>query len=247
MDFWYMIIGDNWLLASASYLLITFLTILVWSRCYTALYGRLSATGHTWDDSLVYAINTPLKMLILLYGISYTIHILSDNLIALEMFDSWFNPIQLLGMNVFVLWFLLRFINKVESAIVNKAKTSFDKTTVKAISQLCSVVVTILVVLNIINPIFGVPISALLTFGGIGGIAVALACQDLLGNIFGGFYLYLDRPFNIGDKVYSPDKDIEGVIENIGWRLTSIRTSENTLKYIPNSLFSKIIIGNKSR
>ena len=82
---------------------------------------------------------------------------------------------------------------------------------------------------------------------GIGGIAVALACQDLLANIFGGFYIYLDRPFAIGDWVSSPEKNIEGVVEQIGLRLTQIRTFEKRVRFIPNSVFSKIIVENASK
>lgn len=249
MSFWAMVSSYNWLISAVISLLITFLAILAWNRCCKVLYERTSSTHHVWDDSLVYAVDMPLKMLILIYGVSYAIHALSANLITLGIFDSLLDPFELLCINLFILWFALRFINKIERALVKKPKSKrrFDKTTIRAVSQLCSVVVSVLIILNIMNPIFGVPISALLAFGGIGGIAVALACQDLLSNIFGGFYIYLDRPFDIGDWVSSPEKDIEGIIENIGWRLTCIRTFEKKLRYIPNSLFSKIIIDNPSR
>ena len=249
MGLWAFVSSYNWLIAAVSYLLVTFVAILIWNRCYKVLYTKALTTHHVWDDSLISAVDTPLKMLILTYGVSYVIHSMASNLITLEIFDAFIDPIQLLCVNLFILWFALRFINKVESALVKKPKSKrrFDKTTIRAVSQLCSVVVSILIILNIMNPIFGVPISALLAFGGIGGIAVALACQDLLSNIFGGFYIYLDRPFDIGDWVSSPERDIEGIIENIGWRLTCIRTFEKKLRYIPNSLFSKIIIDNPSR
>ncbi len=239
----------NWLIVAISYVVLTFMAILIWNKCCKVLYTRTVATKNIWDDSLLHAVDSPLKMLILIYGISAAIHSMASNLITLEAYDSFLDPIELLCVNLFILWFALRFINQIESALVKKPKSKrrFDKTTIRAVSQLCSVVVSVLIILNIMNPIFGVPISALLAFGGIGGIAVALACQDLLSNIFGGFYIYLDRPFEIGDWVSSPERDIEGIIENIGWRLTCIRTFEKKLRYIPNSLFSKIIIDNSSR
>jgi len=66
----------------------------------------------------------------------------------------------------------------------------------------------------------GFSISGVLAFGGVGGIAVGFAAKDLLANFFGGLTVYMDRPFVVGDWVRSPDKNIEGTVEHIGWRLT---------------------------
>jgi len=59
--------------------------------------------------------------------------------------------------------------------------------------------------------------------------------------------IYLDRPFSVGDWVRSPDKEIEGVVEDIGWRLTRIRTFDKRPLYIPNSVFTSISVENPSR
>ena len=93
----------------------------------------------------------------------------------------------------------------------------------------------------------GFNISAILAFGGIGGIAVGFAAKDLLSNFFGGMMIYLDRPFAIGDWVRSPDKQIEGTVEKIGWRLTVIRTFDKRPLYVPNSVFASIAVENPSR
>ncbi len=93
----------------------------------------------------------------------------------------------------------------------------------------------------------GLSITGVLTFGGIGGIAVGFAAQDLLANLFGGLVIYLDRPFKVGDWIRSPDREIEGTVIKIGWRLTEIRTFSQRPLYIPNSTFSKIALENPSR
>jgi MscS family membrane protein len=93
----------------------------------------------------------------------------------------------------------------------------------------------------------GFNISAVLAFGGIGGIAVGFAAKDLLANFFGGLMIYLDRPFSVGDWIRSPDRSIEGTVEKIGWRLTSIRTFDKRPLYIPNSMFANISVENPSR
>ena len=59
--------------------------------------------------------------------------------------------------------------------------------------------------------------------------------------------LYLDQPFKVGDWVRSPDKEIEGTVEDIGWRLTRIRTFDKRPLYIPNSIFNSISVENPSR
>ena len=93
----------------------------------------------------------------------------------------------------------------------------------------------------------GFSISGVLAFGGVGGIAVGFAARDLLANFFGGLMIYLDRPFSVGDWVRSPDRNIEGTVERIGWRLTVIRTFDKRPLYVPNSVFANIAVENPSR
>ena len=96
-------------------------------------------------------------------------------------------------------------------------------------------------------PTVGIEITALLAFGGVGGLAVGFAAQDLLSNFFGGLMIYLDRPFTIGDWIRSPDREIEGTVETIGWRLTVVRTFDKRPLYIPNSVFTTLTVENPSR
>ena len=76
---------------------------------------------------------------------------------------------------------------------------------------------------------------------------MGFAAKDLLANFFGGLMIYLDRPFSVGDWIRSPDKEIEGTVEDIGWRLTRIRTFSKRPLYIPNSIFASISVENPSR
>ena len=86
-----------------------------------------------------------------------------------------------------------------------------------------------------------------MAFGGMGGIAIGFAAQDLLANFFGGLFIYTDRPFSVGDWIRSPDRNLEGTVEKIGWRVTRIRTFDKRPLYIPNSIFSHIALENPSR
>ncbi|TCV12406.1 mechanosensitive ion channel-like protein [Vibrio crassostreae] len=76
---------------------------------------------------------------------------------------------------------------------------------------------------------------------------VGLAAKDLLSNFFGGMMIYFDRPFKVGDWIRSPDRQIEGTVERIGWRMTIIRTFDKRPLYVPNSVFSNIVVENPSR
>jgi MscS family membrane protein len=59
--------------------------------------------------------------------------------------------------------------------------------------------------------------------------------------------IFLDRPFSVGDWIRSPDRDIEGTVESIGWRVTQIRTFDQRPLYVPNSVFTEVSVENPSR
>lgn len=89
----------------------------------------------------------------------------------------------------------------------------------------------------------GLDISPLLAGGAIGGLAVALALQDTLSNLFAGFYLTIDKPVKVGDFVKLESGD-EGFVEEIGWRNTKVRLFADNLVVIPNSKLSQSVITN---
>ena len=93
-----------------------------------------------------------------------------------------------------------------------------DRTTAAAISKLLRASALITGVLLVMQAL-GFSIAGVLAFGGIGGIAVGFAARDLLANFFGALMIFLDRPFSVGDWIRSPDKEIEGTVEEVGWRL----------------------------
>ena len=153
------------------------------------------------------------------------------------------------GTIIVTAWTLIRLISFVEINIIKQQAEKgkeIDRTTADAISQLLRVSVVITSLLVGLQSL-GFNISAILAFGGIGGVAVGFAAKDLLANFFGGLMIYLDRPFSVGDWIRSPDRIIEGTVEKIGWRLTLIRTFDKRPLYIPNSMFANISVENPSR
>lgn len=88
----------------------------------------------------------------------------------------------------------------------------------------------------------GLNVLSLLAGLGLGGLALALAAQDTAANVFGSITIILDKPFQIGD--YIKVTDTEGMVEEIGFRSTRIRTFYNSLVTIPNSVMAKEKIDN---
>ena len=95
---------------------------------------------------------------------------------------------------------------------------------------------------------FNVPITPILSALGIGGLAVALALQDTLSNLFGGFYVAVAGQIRLGDyvKVSTGTPADEGYVMDIGWRCTSIRAPSNNLIIVPNAKLAQAIVTNYS-
>jgi MscS family membrane protein len=208
---------------------------------------RVAQTKVLWDDALLDAARRPLTFLIWLIGISFAADIVGRQTEA-AIFAA-VAPVRDIGVIAIVTWFLLRFIQQMEQNIFLKAERegrTVDPTTADAISKLLRLSVIITAVLVGMQTL-GFSISGILAFGGVGGIAVGFAAKDLLANFFGGLMIYLDRPFAVGDWVRSPDRNIEGTVAKIGWRLTEIRTFDKRPLYVPNSTFTSIAVENPSR
>lgn len=92
--------------------------------------------------------------------------------------------------------------------------------------------------------ILGVPVGSLLAGLGIGGLTLSLAAKDTAANLFAGLVLLVEKPFAIGDWVNCAG--VEGTVEDITFRSTKIRTLENLLTVVPNSVVSAGVIANGS-
>lgn len=90
----------------------------------------------------------------------------------------------------------------------------------------------------------GVNVTAVIAGLGVGGVAIAFAAQSTVANLFGTITILMDTPFKIGDKVRI--SGVEGLVEEIGFRSTRVRTASNTLVSIPNSVVATVQIDNLS-
>ena len=146
-------------------------------------------------------------------------------------------------------WFLLRLKNRLLEEASKRCTLEGripDANSMQALSKLFTIGISA-VVLVLLNDFTGLSLTTLLAFGGVGGLALAFASQDIVSNFFGGFMIHMTRPFLIGEIVQMPSLSIEGVVEEIGWYQTRIRPTTKSAVYIPNSLFTKALLVNKTR
>jgi MscS family membrane protein len=204
-------------------------------------------TPSVWDDALIRAARKPLTLILWVAGLAYALQIV-DRHGAAPHFDA-IVPIRDTLIIAGLAWFLLRLIGNVARGILDRNALSgdgVDRTTVDALSKLGRFSVIIVAAVIILQHL-GFSISGVLAFGGIGGIAVGFAAKDMLANFFGGLTIYLDRPFVVGEWIRSPDKEIEGTVEYIGWRHTRVRAFNKNPIYVPNALFTTIVVENPTR
>lgn len=216
------------------------------SHIIGALERKFSQTNNLWDDAVLHAFRKPVVAFVWLQGVYWAAEI-AHYYSEAEIFTANDTILQV-GFIWVVVWTVLAIIKEGEKILVSpiKMQKPMDYTTVNAVSKLSRAVVIITAVLIALQSL-GYSISGVLAFGGVGGIAIGFAAKDLLANFFGGFIIHLDRPFKVGDWVRSPDRDIEGSVEHIGWRLTTIRTFDQRPLYVPNATFTTIAVENPSR
>ncbi|KZY39124.1 mechanosensitive ion channel protein MscS [Alcanivorax sp. HI0083] len=208
----------------------------------------IGKTETLWDDALLEAARIPVRLVFWVIGLSVSMELLQAVSAEENALFEFVPQARRIAFIIIIAMFLSRFISYTEKNLIDpgRMRKPMDQSTAAAIAKLLRVSVVITSLLIILQTM-GYSISGVLAFGGIGGMAVAFAAKDLLANFFGGMMVYLDKPFRVGDWVRSPDRSIEGSVEDIGWRLTRIRTFDQRPLYIPNAMFTSIVLENPSR
>ena len=211
------------------------------------LFKYFAKTKNIIDNSIIIALKKPIFFLIWLYAA-----IVSSNFIIEQLDGKLLKYTQVLKyilVYLVVLTFFIKSITQIKKHYVlqkEKINKTPDFGTIDVVEKISKSTIFVIWTVLVLSKM-GFNLSALVAFGGAGGVAVGFAGKDLMANIFGGLIIYWDKPFSVGDWISSPDKSIEGDVEEIGWRQTKILTFEKYPIYVPNSLFGTIIIENKSR
>lgn len=223
-------------------LLCRFAVRLVFDR----LARQLRRTQNLYDDALLESARKPIGWGIWIFGILFAADVAGQGSES-ELFRhvDALRDVAAIGL---LAWFGVRFIGFVERHVADPAyrRAPVDPATAAVIGKLLRASVLITAVLMVLQSL-GFSVAGVLAFGGLGGLAVGFAARDMLANFFGALMLFLDRPFAVGDWIRSPDRDIEGTVEDIGWRSTRIRTFDERPLYVPNATFATLAVENPSR
>jgi len=241
---WLALLEIWWVKALAVFVL----GIIVYGLALKLVQKLKIKAGHTrnlFDDAVVGALEKPLNYGILLFTVLAVLNVFELQF-ELALLPESSSTVALPFAGLFS-WFVLRLIRIRENQILKGVvETKSDKTTISIIFKLLRISVVVLTLLVFFQTL-GISISGVIAFGGVGGAAIAFAAKDLLANFFGGLMVFLDKPFKVGDWIRSPDQNIEGTVENIGWRVTRIRTFDRRPLYVPNAVFTQISIENPQR
>ncbi|MDY0261436.1 mechanosensitive ion channel family protein [Syntrophotalea acetylenica] len=210
------------------------------------IFPLATRTQSRYDDEFLNCIRKPAELLVIIIGLFIAVqvlqlptapvdirrgaHALLKVLVTFDIGWALFNLVSLLDI------FLSGWVSKTESPLDDHLLPFIRK-------SLRAFIIFLAVIMTIQN--LGYSISGLLASLGIGGLAVALAAKDTLSNVFGSFMIILDRPFHIGDWVKAGD--MEGVVEEVGFRSTKIRTFAKTLITVPNNIIANLAVDNFSR
>jgi len=200
-------------------------------------------TETTLDDTLLQAAEKPLGWLIMVLGIWASVMVInppSDVLPIVAIVEH----IGRLASIILIGWFVWRLVDGLSAFAMSRAQktdSALDDQLVPFISKTLKLFIIVTGVL-VVAQNMGYSVSGLIASLGIGGIAVAMAARDTIANLFGSVMLLVDRPFIVGDWIKT--SEFEGVVEEIGFRSTKIRTFEKTLVNVPNSLLANMVIDN---
>lgn len=207
------------------------------SRLFYQLFRRFApAKGKRFTELII----PPLRMLLTLVVLSIAFQFLAFpqsldfDLFGVHMSDVM-HRFMLLLLIVAVTWVATRMVDFVGEVMADRAaltETTQDDQYVLFLKDVLRVVVYTAALFVVLGTVFQLNITSLLAGAGLAGLAVALAAQDSLANLFGSLTIFGEKPFVMGDFVET--NGILGVIEKVGFRSTRIRTLEKTFVTLPN-------------
>lgn len=210
------------------------------------LYHRFKKRGSVWRASFFEALNKPLSIYIWFFFVVYTIYLIDSHLNLSSLVEELILDALTIGGILAAGWFAFRWKRITFKAMSTQKyweKGGLDQGHIDALDKLLTVVIAFIFLVWLLEAL-GQGIGALLTIGGVGAAAIAFASKEFIANFFGGFMIYLNRPFKSGDVIKLISKDTLGIVEEIGWYMTRIRDFEKQSIYIPNSMFSQFIVIN---
>jgi len=226
----YDILIWQWIVLPGLVLAAWFVGMLLGRITRSVLQRLVSKTQSTWDDHLLDRLAGPLKWLWAVALVRAAVPLLGLYAPAAASVGALLRALLFL----FFFWGLFRLIDTGGRAITASrwaVQMSASRSLVPLGMRVAKAVVAVIAVISLLSEL-GYPVASLIAGLGIGGIALALAAQKTVENLFGAFSIGVDQPFREGDGVKIDD--VIGTVEAIGLRSTRIRTPDRTLISMPN-------------
>ncbi|HKI61268.1 MAG TPA: mechanosensitive ion channel family protein [Mariprofundaceae bacterium] len=234
---------SRWLLAVLALFATMVAQRLILSAFKALAHSVAMQTETQLDNVMLEASERPAGMLVLVFGLILTVHVLNPPLESFPIIGlaDQIGRIVSIIIGVWFLWRLLDGLAAYFSAKASQTDSSLDDQLVPFVAKTLKVFLVLTAVL-VVAQNMGYSVSGLIASLGIGGIAIAMAAKDTIANVFGSVMILVDRPFTINNWIRT--KDFEGVVEEIGFRSTRIRTFEKTLVNVPNSMLANMVVDN---
>jgi len=212
------------------------------------LVHLFSKTSFKYDEMVVTALGKPLSAFVMVGCVYVSTLLIAGDLHLTEPVRTLIHKSYLVAVGLIMVWGAYRMVDvfaQYLDDVAAKDDESVKGQFVPVIKQSLRIFTLIIGGLTVLSSL-DVDIKALLGGLGIGGVAIALAAQDAVGNFIGTLSIFTDRPFKVGDWIIVGDK-VDGNVEQIGFRSTKVRTWPKTLMSIPNKVLATEIIDNWSR
>lgn len=211
---------------------------------FKTIFRKLANKTETkLDDLLIDSIEKPIIFGVFIYGFYLAKFILYLS----ETISKYYDAFISISVIILVVWFIVRII---DALMINyfhpdsNGKLKLEHSVYPLFKKLINFVIYAVALLLILQNL-GYQITTLIAGLGIGGLAFALAAQDLLSNLFAGVAILTDKPFKVGDRIIVAGQD--GFVKRIGLRTTIIETWGGTQVVMPNKQVADSVLENVTR
>jgi small-conductance mechanosensitive channel len=247
---WNEFLNNQWVNLGISFLIVLagifigrLLIKLIIGRVVTWLTRR---TETSLDDFIIKAIRPPLYWLVIALSVDFAIR-------RLDMIsETWkenagdiFFFIYILLTFIIAWRVIVSFFDWYGEEIAPRMESDLYMQVFPFLRRLAFILLAIVAGIIVLD-YFNIEVSALVTTLGISSLAIALAAQAALSDTISGFLIMFDRPYRIGDRIEIQDLDTWGDVVDIGLRSSRIRTRDNRMVIVPNSIIAKSLIVNYS-
>lgn len=205
-------------------------------------YARrfVGRTATQWDDLLIQETEKPLSFLfmMLFFWATFNNLMLSVNT---NYYLSNILEVAVLASFVWLFYNLTNVLAQYLQELTTRTDSKLDDQLVPLIRKTLKVFVVVIGIIFIMQN-NGINVTSLLAGLGLGGLAIALAAKDTLANFFGSITIFTDQPFQVGDLIKT--SNTEGVVEEVGFRSTRLRTLYDSVTSVPNSILANTEIDN---